>query len=293
MAPLESRKIKATERLLLKYPASFETVNEFEQYMKDIALVTNPTPELTQQARAAFAKNMQQKQGNRTSIYNLQTRERAISKSLKYWLFDFAVLIAIVSVLISVFGIRYKQHESIQQDPVKPEVQVSTPCTPSTPMTQLYQVSDYVEVFDPSLNYPLRIPWEIKDIYTKDGIVKFQLQRMVSNRKSHLVLENVDASTIVKSQPYGRHTKAMCELDMKIHPCVSLYYYHSIHDYRVLNNCCWNCTRLSLTWKTTRYPVDCTQWCLTTMVEINSSIGHTGLYGGSWIQLPLIMCHLL
>jgi len=219
MAPLESRKIKATERLLLKYPASFETVNEFEQYMKDIALVTNPTPELTQQARAAFAKNMQQKQGNRTSIYNLQTRERAISKSLKYWLFDFAVLIAIVSVLISVFGIRYKQHESIQQDPVKPEVQVSTPCTPSTPMTQLYQVSDYVEVFDPSLNYPLRIPWEIKDIYTKDGIVKFQLQRMVSNRKSHLVLENVDASTIVKSQPYGRHTKAMCELDMKIHPC--------------------------------------------------------------------------
>lgn len=219
MAPLESCENKATERLLFKHPASFETIDDFEQYMKDIALVTNTRLELIQQARDSFAKNLQQKRGNRTSIYNLQTRERSIAKSLKYWLFDFAVLIAIASVLISSYGIRYKEHESIQQDPAKPEVHVNTPCTPLTPMKQFYQVNDLVEVFDPSLNHPLRIPWEVKDVYSKDGSVKLILQRMISKRKSYLVFENVDVSTIVKAKPYERNTKAMCELDLKIHPC--------------------------------------------------------------------------
>jgi hypothetical protein len=231
------KKVGAEDRLLYCYPSSFSTINDFELYLEDIASVANISPKLIQEARAAFLKKIYEKEKSTTITSITCTPQRIFNTaSLKYWLFDIVVMTIIALGLLSfveespkIEPIKYEyipspkteaiKHESLQTTDLSEDNHNCSPCTPIK--TKLFKVYDMVDVFDPNIHHPFSIPWEIKQIYSgdKDGSIRFDLQRHVAGRESLLVLENVNAETIVQSKPFEANTKAMCEFYLEIYPC--------------------------------------------------------------------------
>ena len=244
MAPLEYCRIEeAIDRLLFYYPC-VDSLADFDNYVKDIASVSSQShdipPHVFQEARAAFLIRLEKDNGGprlKPSIQRERRRSVVNKTSLKYWIFDILVLTAVVFGMISLWGKHINKglikHYSLGEEPVQAPLRVPKRDN-DEPMgtlggclspikSQLYRVKDIVDVIDPNTGSPLQIPWEIKDIYSSnDGSTRFHLQRHIAGRKSLLVLENVNAESIIKSKPLEPNTKAMCEFHSEILPCTVL-----------------------------------------------------------------------
>jgi hypothetical protein len=213
-------------------------VDEFEQYVKDISSLTNLCPDMIQDARNVFTSKLSQPARQRLVIN---------AASLKFWLFDIAVLIAIGSGLTSLWD----HHKFVKIEPVRvqaprgvdsfraneavPEFASCDECVcPSPPLaqsnascppisSQLFKAMDTVDVYDPNLGYPYPVPWRIMEInLNQDGTLRFNLQRHVAGTEIFMVMDNAHAGTITHIKPFSANEKALCEFNMQIHPCVIL-----------------------------------------------------------------------
>lgn len=246
MAPPEYYTDEAVERLLFCYPNNVDKLIDFENYMRDIASLCSRSrdipPHVFQEARAAFLLRLEKNKGDPKLKPNTQKeRQRKVTNkaSLGYLIFDVVVFMSIVFGLLSLWG-KHNNKEPIKkyffgkepaQAPLKmPQKDNDGPlgapgnyeCLPPI-KSRLFREKDIVDVIDPSIGSPLQIPWEIKDILSNnDGSTSFHLQRHIAGRKSLLVLENVNAESIIKSEPFEPNTKAMCEFYLEILPCTVL-----------------------------------------------------------------------
>lgn len=235
---------RAVERLLFRYPNSLHNLNDFDNYVRDVALVSshNIPPQTLQEARAVFLQRLQRTEGDTRLKHTPQKarQRKAISSDrLLYWIFDIIVLINIVSGFTFLYvkknfkitaGNNSFANEPFQVPSEVPQegnneamgAQERNGCPPPI-KHQLYKVQDIVDVLDPTISTPFRIPWEIKDIHSNnDGTLKFHLQRSIAGRKTLMVLENASAQSMTKSESFEPNTKAMCEIQLELLPCTVL-----------------------------------------------------------------------
>lgn len=228
----------AGKRLLFRYTKYCTTNDDFEQCVKDITSLTNLSPDTIQEARNEFVRKSRQPARQRPVIN---------AASLKFWLFDIAVLIAIGLGLTSLWDhgefvavepVREQTPADLNSSraskaasecasdecvcpPITPLAQSTASCTPIS--TQVFKVTDTVDVIDPNLDYTFAIPWRITNIHSnQDGTLRFNLTRSVAGNQIFMVMDNANSESITRIKPFTPNEEALCEFDMQIHPCVIL-----------------------------------------------------------------------
>jgi hypothetical protein len=216
---------KAIGRLLFTHSA-FDRIEDFDHYLSDLASVTNISPTLLHEARATFLRNLQQNHQPAPDTKSPQ-KARFHVASIKYWLFDLGLLIAISHGLSSLCS--PLRSESVKAPP--PKIISTTPPSEQNNFGlyrgKLFQVNESVEVYDESI--PYGIPWEIKDVYSdKDGSTRYEIQRHIGGRHNQLVLKNIQPNHVKPITQHEPNTKAMCEFHLEIFPCTVIKLEHTL-----------------------------------------------------------------